>query len=150
MHSPDLRTAGELTASFGAFVLEQYPFAAAAAAEVFEHCGASRAQTPDEFNRIRPTLEAALRRRLETLVPEGVGETTPGVPPARRFSRAVDDVAAACDGFLRRAAIRASLTASERLEILRGMLLTRATDNRLKALFTSGEVRFRNVPFQGK
>ena len=52
--------------------------------------------------------------------------------------------------FLRRAAIRASLTAEERLEILRGMVLTRATDNRLKALFTNGEVRYGETTFQGK
>jgi TPP-dependent pyruvate/acetoin dehydrogenase alpha subunit len=51
---------------------------------------------------------------------------------------------------MRRAAIEASLTPDERREILRGMLLTRATDNRLRAFFTSGEVRYRNVPFQGK
>src|SRR4051812_42744757 len=30
------------------------------------------------------------------------------------------------------------------------MLLTRATDNRLKTFFTSGEVRFGDAPFQGK
>ena len=30
------------------------------------------------------------------------------------------------------------------------MLLTRATDNRLKTLFTSGEVRYGQTPFQGK
>ena len=30
------------------------------------------------------------------------------------------------------------------------MALTRATDNRLKTLFTSGEVRFGDAPFQGK
>ena len=46
--------------------------------------------------------------------------------------------------------IAASLTAAERLEILRGMILTRAVDNRLKQLFTSGEVRYRDTPFQGK
>ena len=60
------------------------------------------------------------------------------------------ELAQACDGFLRRAAIRASLTPDERLEILRGMLLTRATDNRLKTFFTSGEIRYRDAPFQGK
>src|SRR4029079_15930103 len=53
-------------------------------------------------------------------------------------------------GFFRRAAIRASLTAEERVEILRGMILTRATDNRLKALFTNGEVRYGDSVFQGK
>src|SRR6185295_18356226 len=46
--------------------------------------------------------------------------------------------------------IEASLTADERREILRGMVLTRATDNRLKTFFTSGEVRYGEAPFQGK
>jgi 2-oxoisovalerate dehydrogenase E1 component len=151
MHRPHLRSAAELTGAFGAFVLERYPFAAAAAVEVFEDCDGARAQTGDEIDRLRPAVTRALGRRLETLIPGGVEEeTTPGVSPARRFSHAVDEVVGACDGFLRRAAIRASLTPPERLEILRGMLLTRATDNRLKALFTSGEVRFRDAPFQGK
>ena len=39
-------------------------------------------------------------------------------------------------------AIDASLTREERLEILRGMMLTRATDNRLKTFFTGGEIRY--------
>ena len=69
---------------------------------------------------------------------------------AERFEQAVDDIVEACDGFLRRAAIRASLTPEERLEILRGMLMTRATDNRLKAFFTNGEVRYGESVFQGK
>jgi 2-oxoisovalerate dehydrogenase E1 component len=56
----------------------------------------------------------------------------------------------ACDGFLRRRAIEASLTADERREILRGMILTRATDNRLKTLFSGGEVRYGQKAFQGK
>ncbi|HYM23610.1 MAG TPA: thiamine pyrophosphate-dependent enzyme, partial [Vicinamibacterales bacterium] len=35
-------------------------------------------------------------------------------------------------------------------EILRGMLLTRATDNRMKAFFVGGEVRYGATAFQGK
>src|SRR5690606_33049498 len=46
--------------------------------------------------------------------------------------------------------IRASLTADERREILTGMMLTRATDNRLKVFFTGGEVRYGDAAFQGK
>ena len=69
---------------------------------------------------------------------------------ARRFEQAVDEIVEACDGFLRRAAIRASLTPEERLEILRGMVITRATDNRLKAFFMNGEVRYGETVFQGK
>ena len=79
-----------------------------------------------------------------------MAEPTPGVSAERRFDQAVEEMVDACDGFLRRAAIRASLTAAERLEILRGMLLTRATDNRLKTLFTNGEVPIRRCVFQGK
>ena len=61
-----------------------------------------------------------------------------------------DELVAACDGFLIREAIAASLTADERREILRGMILTRAVDNRLKQFFLSGEIKFDDVPFQGK
>ena len=53
----------------------------------------------------------------------------------------------ACDGFIARAAIAASLTADERREILRGMILTRAIDNRLKQFFSSSDVRYKNTPF---
>ena len=68
----------------------------------------------------------------------------------RDSPQAVEELVDACDGFLRRAAIRASLTPDERREILRGMVLTRATDNRLKTFFTGGEVRYGDAPFQGK
>ena len=47
-------------------------------------------------------------------------------------------------------AIAASLTPDERREILRGMILTRAVDNRLKGFFSSGEVKYGNAGFQGK
>ena len=67
-----------------------------------------------------------------------------------RLQAARDELVAACDGFLIREAIAASLTADERREILRGMILTRAVDNRLKQFFLSGEIKFRDVPFQGK
>src|SRR4029079_5057111 len=77
-------------------------------------------------------------------------ETTPGTPAGKRIELAHTEVLEDCDGFLRRAAIEASLTRDERVEILRGMLLTRATDNRLKTFFTSGEVRYGQTPFQGK
>src|SRR6185312_17466744 len=73
-----------------------------------------------------------------------------GVRADVRLAQAVEETVAACDGFLRRAALKASLSRDERIEILRGMLLTRATDNRLKTFFTSGEVRYGEAPFQGK
>src|SRR5204863_5043175 len=80
----------------------------------------------------------------------GVPETTPGVSVNQRLHQAVTEVVDACDGFLRREAIAASLTPDEKSEILRGMLITRALDNRLKQFFTGGEVRYGNASFQGK
>src|SRR5207244_510353 len=64
--------------------------------------------------------------------------------------RARAELADSGGGFLRREGIAASLTAAKRIEILRGMALTRATDNRLKAFFSGGEVRYREKAFQGK
>jgi 2-oxoisovalerate dehydrogenase E1 component len=138
-----------VAARFGAFVLEGHPFAAAAASAVLGAVSDGTLTTPAEIERARAALPAALSRALGT-PPLDLPETTPGVPAAARWSSAVGELIAACDGFLRRAAIAASLTAAERREILRGMALTRATDNRLKAFFTGGEVRYGDAAFQGK
>src|SRR4029079_8931158 len=56
----------------------------------------------------------------------------------------------ALQGCVRGAAIAASLPPGERREILRGMALTRATDNRLKAFFSGGDVRYGIASLQGK
>ncbi|HEX2165179.1 MAG TPA: thiamine pyrophosphate-dependent enzyme, partial [Thermoanaerobaculia bacterium] len=88
--------------------------------------------------------------RIDAAALPELPETTPGVAAADRLAAAAAELAAACDGFLAREAIAASLTPEERRELLRGMLLTRAVDNRLKALFTGGEVRWEGKPFQGK
>ena len=137
---------------FGEFALEQFPFAAAAAVAALESVApaADRQLDAEAIDRLRPSFSAALERHLSHPAPAGLGDTTPRVSAADRFAQAVEAIRDACDGFLRRAAIKASLTADERREILRGMLLTRATDNRLKTFFTSGEVRFHDAPFQGK
>jgi 2-oxoisovalerate dehydrogenase E1 component len=136
---------------FGEFALERFPFAAAAAIAALESIAPpSTPLDAEAIDRLRGPFSAALRQRLGRLTPAGLGETTPRVSAGDRFALAVQEMLDGCDGFLRRAAIKASLTRDERREILRGMLLTRATDNRLKTFFTSGEVRFRGVPFQGK
>jgi 2-oxoisovalerate dehydrogenase E1 component len=72
------------------------------------------------------------------------------VSVADRLAAARAEIIDSCDGFLAREAIAASFTAAERLEMLRGMMLTRATDNRLKAFFSAGEVRYGSASFQGK
>ena len=100
---------------------------------------------------IRPLFRRELSSRLHaTSLAEGLAETTPRVTADTRLAQAREQLLDDCDGFLRRAAIEASLTAGERREILRGMILTRATDNRLKTFFNSGEVRYAEGIFQGK
>ena len=126
-----------LALRFAAFVTERHPFAARVAAEAFETAGADG---------VLPEL----RRRALALAPRDAGETTPGVTAVSRFDTALDELIQDCEGFLRRAAIRASLTPDERREMLRGMMLTRATDSRLKAFFGGGEVRYGEAAFQGK
>ncbi len=149
MHGPQ-PVADDLRREFGAFVLERYPFAATSAREALAAATGVAPLLDSAIDRLREPFAREFRARLQRLAPIDLSDPTPGVPATRRFEQAVDDIVDACDGFLRRAAIRASLTPDERLEILRGMLLTRATDNRLKAFFTNGEVRYGESVFQGK
>jgi len=138
-----------IAARFAAFVLERYPFAAAAAAQALRAVKGGDLADAASIARARTQLPQALRRALPAPPPE-LPETTPAVAAGDRWAAAVDELIAACDGFLRRAELELSLTPDERREILRGMALTRATDNRLKALFSGGEVRYGDAAFQGK
>ncbi len=142
--------ATDLARRLEAFVVERFPFAVAPVRAAFDACKSSVTSDEPSLDPLRAAFEAALRTRLQNLAPTERLETTPGVEAAQRFQHAIDDLVDACDGFLHRAAIRASLTPDERREILRGMVLTRATDNRLKTLFTGGEVRYGDASFQGK
>jgi 2-oxoisovalerate dehydrogenase E1 component len=133
-------------------VAERHPFALTDALDALEAATAG-CEPRDEaaIEAARPALRRELSKRLETRpVPDGLPEATPRVSAAARLKQAHDALLDDCDGFLRRAAIEASLTRDERIEILRGMILTRATDNRLKAFFLGGEVRFGATAFQGK
>jgi 2-oxoisovalerate dehydrogenase E1 component len=137
-----------VAARFAAFVLERFPFAAAAAAAALASIGGDLADAAS-IDRARAALPQALRRALAA-PPRDLPEPTPAVAADARWSSAVDELVDACDGFLRRAALASALTPDERREMLRGMMLTRATDNRLKAFFSGGEVRYRDAAFQGK
>ena len=118
---------------FAAFLAERHPFALKPALAAFDR-GAE--------------IEPALRDALTTGV--AIPETTPGVSAGERLQWAVSQVAQDCKGFFRREEIIESLTRDEKMEILRGMILTRAVDNRLKQFFTGGEVRWGSTSFQGK
>jgi 2-oxoisovalerate dehydrogenase E1 component len=121
---------------FAAFIAEAFPFAIDVALDAFDVHG----------ERCGHDLKARLAKAN---VPRSL-EATPGVTVDKRLSQACTELTAAVDGFFHREAIAKSLTSDERREILRGMLLTRATDNRLKTFFTGGEVKYGRAAFQGK
>jgi 2-oxoisovalerate dehydrogenase E1 component len=148
----ELQKVTGVASRFGSFVTERYPLALADVLDALD--AATRGRMPADqqgLDALRPEFRSELTRRLRARpTPDGLSETTPGTSAEKRLEQAHAELLEACDGFLRRAAIEASLTAGERLEILRGMILTRATDNRLKTFFTGGEVRYGNTTFQGK
>ncbi len=119
---------------FAAFLAEKYPFAARTALRAFDSGD-------------RNAIASALREELQL---GELGEVTPGTSSETRAQQAIDEIVEAIDGFFRREEIAASLTRDEKREMLRGMMLTRATDNRLKQFFTGGDVRWGNASFQGK
>jgi 2-oxoisovalerate dehydrogenase E1 component len=139
-------------ARLAAFVVERVPFAVPAVMDALEACGGSRLGNRDAaaIEALRPALRTALTRRLAADPAIELPNPTPGVGAEQRRAAAREELIDACDGFLSREAIAASLSADERREILRGMILTRAVDNRLKQFFTSGEVLSGTTPFQGK
>jgi len=143
-----------LGSRFAAFVAERHPFALPYALQAFESAGLSAIKSRDavKIDAARTPMRRALAKLLyeQVAAPDGAADTTPGVPASKRLEHARAEVVDACDGFLRRAAIEASLTKDERREILRGMCLTRSVDNRLKQFFMGGEVRWGDLAFQGK
>ena len=145
-------TATGVAARLASFVLERFPFALAVVQEVLESSAASRIAERDgahiEFFRLE--FKRELKRALEGTGADDLPDPTPGVSAGQRIESARNELVAACDAFLVREALASSLTADERREILRGMVLTRAVDNRLKQFFVSGEVKYGHAPFQGK
>jgi 2-oxoisovalerate dehydrogenase E1 component len=150
----DIEKLTGLASRFAAFVAERHPFALPLALEAFEGAGVPAIKGRDavKLDAARPVLRRALAKLLyeHVAAPDGTGEPTPGTSASKRLEQARAEVVDACDGFLRRAAIEASLTKDERREILKGMCLTRSVDNRLKQFFMGGEVRWGDMAFQGK
>jgi 2-oxoisovalerate dehydrogenase E1 component len=125
-----------------AFVLERFPFAL----DAVQRVTAARVPRP-------PTREAwirALENELRAIDVNDLPETTPGVTATGRWKDAVRELLDAIDGFFAREAIAASLTRDEKLEIMRGMVLMRALDNRLKLLYLQGDVKYGSAGVQGK
>jgi 2-oxoisovalerate dehydrogenase E1 component len=138
-----------------AFIAERHPLALPVALEAFDTVRRGAVVVGDDAKQIeglRTPFRRELAKRLynSLTAPDGTDETTPGVTAVKRLEQARAEIVDSIDGFLAREAIRASLTADERREILRGMVLTRAVDSRLKQFFVGGEVRWGEKAFQGK
>jgi 2-oxoisovalerate dehydrogenase E1 component len=133
-----------------AFVIERFPFALPIVERALDSCPAPGKPTHAAIERFRATFRKALGDHSAAINIGGVPDPTPGIAATHRLNQAREELLDAIDGFLAREAIAASLTDDERREILRGMVLTRAVDNRLKQFFASNEVRYKDVPFQGK
>lgn len=136
-----------LRESLRAFVAERHPFGLPAVLGAFD------ALNGTDLSRVRAHLRKvlpdAIRTHLTSLAFPGV-ETTPGVTSETRAVQAATELIDAVDGFFARTAIAQSLRDEERVEMWRGMVLTRAVDNRLKQFFAGGEVRYGAASFQGK
>jgi hypothetical protein len=140
-----------LAARLAAFAVERHPFALEDVMAAFDAAAGGRPATDgDALDHVRTAFVRELARRLEGRSVPALSEVTPRVTAAHRFAQASAEVVEDCDGCLRRLALEASLTGDERREMLRGMMLTRATDNRLKSLYAAGEIRCEGTPFQGK
>ncbi len=151
--SVDVSRLTGLAGRFGAFIVERFPFALDSVLDVLDAVGGSRIPDRDvsRIDALREPFCRELATRLAAQpLPDGLAETTPGTTAERRAHQARAELIDACDGFLRREAIAASLTSDERREILEGMVLTRAVDSRLKQFFMGGEIRWGDMAFQGK
>lgn len=141
--------------------MERHPFALELVTEAFEatldeiseragEADAAVTAQPREIERARGVIHDQMIDRLEQVAVSRLPEPTPGVSALERLAQETEILLNDVDGFLRRESIRASLTLEERRELLAGMVLTRAVDNRLKQFFLGGEVRWEQTSFQGK
>src|SRR4051812_10684818 len=115
--------ASQLSRRLRAFVVERYPFALGPAVAALDAVAAADPPDAAGVDALRAPFTTELRSRLESTDLGDAVDVTPGVSAGRRFAQAIDEILEACDGLLRRAAIAGSLTADERREILRGMVL---------------------------
>ena len=127
-----------LEARFLTFVVERHPFALPAARAAWARAGGDPA-----------LVVSALLDEL-VIAAGDLPEATPFVSAARRVEQERDALAAAVTGLFERASIERSFSDDEKRWMLRGVILTRAVDNRLKQLFLSSEMRYGELGFQGK
>src|SRR5256885_1747449 len=124
---------------FLAFVIEQHPFAYAAARKAWT------ATSGKSLDALKATIAAELRHPAPDLP-----ETTPFVSAPDRLDDEIARLLDAVDAFFARDVIASSITADEQRFLLRGIVLTRALDNKMKQLFLSSEMKYGELGFQGE
>jgi 2-oxoisovalerate dehydrogenase E1 component len=147
-----------LGARFLAFVVEQHPFALAAARAAWAKNVGHDGDIKSLGTHVRDSLLQELDRLLDVNLKGearedgglGLPETSPFVTAETRMEQERTRLAFAVDGFFAREAIAATFTADEKRWMLRGIILTRAVDNRMKQLFLSAEMKYGELGFQGK
>jgi TPP-dependent pyruvate/acetoin dehydrogenase alpha subunit len=141
----------DVSARLAAFVVERFPFAVSSVERALERCAPQPSEhEPARLEAFRNVFGQELRRQLGTEDVKNLPETTPGVRAEARWDGAVAELVEACDDFLAREVIASSITSEEKLEIMRGMVLMRALDNRLKQFYLQSEVKYGNAGIQGK
>ena len=135
------------TAAFLTFMAEQYPLILPVARKISQRLGLDKARHPEkEFpEAFIEELRKALKGQTVALT-----DTRPFVSAEQRLDEAIADLKVAVQGYFDRAHIVASLSSEEKLWMLKGMIVTRAVDNRMKQLFLSGEMLYDGKGFQGK
>jgi 2-oxoisovalerate dehydrogenase E1 component len=92
------------------------------------------------------TLRSEFQERTTLPGPEAHSIIYPGISAKKAASWYREYVDEILGGFFRRWAIRQSITAPEKLQIYKWMVLTRTLDNRLKELFDSKDVLWNQYP----
>jgi 2-oxoisovalerate dehydrogenase E1 component len=133
---------------FLAFVVECHPFAWGAARKAWAKCGVET-RDPDALLALGATVARAIVEELPS-PDRDLPETQPFVDAGTRFAEEVTLLARDVDGFFAREALAASITDDEKRWMLRGIILTRAVDNKMKQLFLSSEMTYGERGFQGK
>lgn len=140
--------AAALRNRLSAFIAEAYPFALESAIKAWDTVESKVDAGNIDAAAARWAVELRRSIRFPRFGPKL--ESTPAVPIKARLSAAADRLLEDGLGFFRREAIAASLTDDEKREMLRGMMLTRAADNQLKAFFSGSQIRYGSKSFQGK
>src|SRR4051812_41974089 len=107
-----------------AFVLERHPLVLPVVQRILDRVATtSPSRDPRTIEAFSTDFLQQLDTALSGLDANGIPDPTPRVSACTRLQQAITEVRDACEGFLAREAIAASLTAAERIEILRGMVL---------------------------